>query len=235
MLVIATLRPRVPTPDQRTRASSAWPRSASGCAPSVNTCTSARGSAPTRERAVRTASSSRLGMSRGCAERIAETTRSRSRVNGASTLGWMPASMTIASAPSPSRLTRPSAARWAWTKRVGEVSVAFMEAELSSTTTMRLAPWPITVTVGRASARDSAISARICKRIRGSRCSRWKKAEASRSRRADSQRSRLDTVRGRRRTFRKYSSRSGTASVDSSSASGERKLMRPGIPSAVSA
>src|SRR2546425_266453 len=61
---MATLRPRCPTPTQRTRTSSACPRSAAGWAPSVKTWISARESCPTRARAVRTASPSRFGRSR---------------------------------------------------------------------------------------------------------------------------------------------------------------------------
>ena len=46
-------------------------------------------------------------MSRACVERSPLSTRSRSRVKGTSTLGCMPASITITSAPSPSRLDQP--------------------------------------------------------------------------------------------------------------------------------
>ena len=200
---MATLRPRCPTDDQRTRTSSPCPLRASGCAPSVKTWISARASGPTRARAVRMPSPSRFGRSRACAPRTAPTTSLRSRVNGASTLGCTPASITMTSAPSPRRLTRPRASRWASANREGETSVAFMEAEVSSTITTRLAPYPLTVTAGRASAMVSAMRARICSSISGSRWRRWKKADASRSRRAGSQRRRLDTRCGRRRTFKK--------------------------------
>ncbi len=225
-----TLWERRPTPVQRTRTSSPCVFTAVGCAPSVNTWISARGSEPTRARAVRSPSESRLGRSCASIERRAEATRSCSRVNGTSTFGCTPASTTITSAPSPSRPSRPSAARCACTKREGETSVAFMEAEMSMTMATRFAPCPITVTAGRASATVRASRARICKISRGSRCKRWKKVEASRSRRAACQSRRLDTCICRRRTLRKYRSSSGTARVPSSRANGLRKFMRAGAP-----
>src|SRR6266545_7703766 len=198
---MATLRPRWPTPTHRTRTSSACPRRASGLAPSVKTWISACASCPTRARAVRTASPSRLGRSRGYALRIAASVCSRSWLKGASTRGWTAASMTMTSAPAPRPPTRPSASRWARTKREGETSVAFIDADVSRTITMRLAPCPITVTAGRARARARASSTNNCKMSSGSRWRRWKKVEASRSRSDGSQRRRLDTVAWRRRTL----------------------------------
>ncbi len=83
---------------------------------------------------------------------MADDTSSCLRVNGTTTRGCTPASITITSAPSPSRPRKASASRWAWTNRDGHTSVAFMEAELSSTIATRLLPWPMTVMAGRASA-----------------------------------------------------------------------------------
>src|SRR5207247_1338863 len=77
------------------------------------------------------------------------------------TFGWTPVSITITSAPSPRRRTSWTAAACAMSKRDGLTSLAFMEAEVSSTTTTLRAPSPITVTAGRARARDSARRARI--------------------------------------------------------------------------
>src|SRR5207249_9350253 len=58
---------RRPTPTQRIRGSAtAWSEGGAN-APSVKTWISARGSAPTSARAVRTASPSRVGRSRACA------------------------------------------------------------------------------------------------------------------------------------------------------------------------
>ncbi len=225
-----TLWDRRPTPVQRTRTSSPCACAASGCAPSVKTWISARGSAPTRARAVRSPSARRFGRSCPSMDRRAEATRSCSRVNGTTTFGCTPASTTITSAPSPRRPSSPSAARWACPKREGETSVAFMDAEVSMTMTTRFAPCPITVTAGRASATVSASRARICKIRSGSRCRRWKKVEASRSRRAACQSRRLETGICRRRTFRKYRSSSGTARVPSSSANGLRKFMPAAVP-----
>src|SRR5262252_8239357 len=221
---MATLRPRCPTPTQRTRTSSAWPRSAAGCAPSVKTWISARESWPTRARAVRTASPSRLGRSVAPAPRMAASACSRSWLKGASTRGCTAASITMTSAPVPRRPTRSRAWRWARPKRDGETSVAFMEAEVSRTMTIRLAPCPMTVTAGRAKARARARRARSCRMRSGSRCRRWKNVDASRSRRDGSQRRRLGTVASRRRTLRKYKRTRGTESAPTSRASGERKL-----------
>src|SRR5262245_17982402 len=150
---------------------------------------------------------------------------SRSRPRAATTRGCTPASITIVSAPSPRRLT--SAAAWlrATAKRDGDTSVAFIEAEVSSTTTTLRAPWPMTVATGRARATLRASRARSWRSRSGSRCRRWKNAEASRSRREDSHSKRLDTVRSRRRTLRKYSSTRGSDSAKVARASGERKLM----------
>src|SRR5262249_7867720 len=172
-LVIATLLPWRPTPIHRTRASvvsSLWGRVK---APSVNTWISARGSAATRARAVRTASTSRVGRSRGSAARMAASARSRSRASAAVTFGCTPASMTITSAPSPSPRTSEAAPARATSKREGDTSCAFIEAEVSSTTTTLRAPCPITVATGRASARASASSARSWSRSSGSRGRRW--------------------------------------------------------------
>ena len=198
-----TLCERRPTPTQRTRTSSPCPWTAAGRAPSVNTWISARGSWPTSDRAVRIASPRRLGKSRACIPRSAETTLSWSRVNGTRTRGCTPASITITSAPWPSRPMSVSASRWAWANREGHTSVAFMDADGSMTMATRFAPWPITTAAGRASASVKASSARICRMSSGSRCSRWKNVDASRSRSAGSHSSRLDTRICRRRTFRK--------------------------------
>src|SRR5215467_2882606 len=130
----------------------------------------------------------------------------------------------MTSAPVPRRPTRSRAWRWARPKRDGETSVAFMEAEVSRTMTIRLAPCPMTVTAGRANARARARRARSCRMSSGSRCRRWKNVDASRSRRDGSQRRRLGTVASRRRTLRKYKRTRGTESAPTSRASGERKL-----------
>ena len=172
-------------------------------APSVKTWISARGSVPTSARAVRTASGSRLGRSRACAWAIAARARWRSRPSAAVTLGWTPVSITMTSAPSPSRPTSRVASALATSKREGPTSRAFMDAEVSSTSTTLRAPSPVTVTAGRASATDSARRARIWRIRSGSRWSRWKNADASRSRSDGSHRSRLGTRRSRRRTLRK--------------------------------
>ena len=230
-----TLWPRRPTPTQRTRGSVTASACAGGKAPSVNTWISARGSSPTSARAVRTASGSRSGRSRARAAASAASARARSRPSAAATRGWTPASITITSAPSPRRRTSWVACPRATSKRDGETSRARIEAEVSSTTTTLRAPSPMTVATGRASATESASSARIWRIRSGSRCSRWKNAEASRSRRAGAHSSRLDTVCWRRRTFRKYRRTSGRASAKSASASGERRLIRapgPGAPRA---
>jgi hypothetical protein len=83
------------------------------------------------------------------------------------------------------------------------MSRAFIDADVSRTTTTLRAPCPMTVATGRARASASARSASNCKMSSGSRWSRWKKVEASRSRTEVCHRSRLDTVRSRRRTFKK--------------------------------
>ncbi len=178
-------------------------RRRSAAAPSVKTWISARGSAATSARAVRTASWIRVGRSRAWAARMAASARSRSRASAAVTFGCTPASMTMTSAPSPRPRTSAAAPARAASKREGETSRAFIDAEVSSTTTTLRAPWPMTVATGRASARASARSARSCRSSSGSRWSRWKKVEASRSRSDVGHRSRLDTVRSRRRTLRK--------------------------------
>ena len=197
-----TLLPRRPTPIQRTRGSVS--RLSPGAnAPSVKTWISARGSLPTSARAVRTASGTRCGRSRASASRIAAIARSRSRPSGATTRGWTPASITMTSPPSPSRETSAAASRLAASKRDGETSRDFIDADVSRTTTVFCAPRPITVTAGRASASVNASKARIWRIRSGSRCSLWKNADASRSRKAVCHRSRLDTRRSRRRTFRK--------------------------------
>jgi hypothetical protein len=194
---------RRPTPTQCTRGSSTSAERASVNAPSVNTWISARGSAPTSARAVRTASISRLGRSRGRAERMAATARSRSRDIAAVTVGCTPASSTMTSAPSRSRRTSCTASPRAASKRVGDTSRAFMDAEVSSTTTTLREPSPMTVATGLARARLSASRAMIWRISSGSRCRRWKNVEASRSRCTASQNMRLDTRRSRRRTLRK--------------------------------
>src|SRR5207244_1208156 len=149
-------------------------------APSVNTWISARGSVPTSARAVRSASGSRCGRSRGRAARMHESARSRSRPRAAVTCGCTPASITMISAPSPSRRTTAAASDRAASNREGETSRAFIDAEVSRTTTTLRALHPVTVTTGRASARASASSASSCK-VRSrprSRC--WKHVDASR-------------------------------------------------------
>jgi hypothetical protein len=122
---------------------------------------------------------------------------------GGTTLGCTPVSITITSAPSPSRRTIVPASARAASKREGPTSRAFIDADVSSTTTTLRAPSPTTVTTGRARATQSATSARIWRISSGSRCRRWKKAEASRSRSSAPHSMRLDTVRSRRRTLRK--------------------------------
>ncbi len=82
-----TLFERRPTPTQRIRTSSPWDWMAAGCAPSVKTWISARGSVPTRARAVRIPSPSRFGKSWLSSPRIAELTSSCFRVNGMTTRG----------------------------------------------------------------------------------------------------------------------------------------------------
>ena len=119
------------------------------------------------------------------------------------TCGCTPASITMISAPSPSRRTTAAASDRAASNREGETSRAFIDAEVSRTTTTLRAPSPVTVTTGRASARASASSASSCKMSSGSRCRRWKNAEASRSRSSAPQSMRLETRRSRRRTLRK--------------------------------
>jgi len=69
--------------------------------------------------------------------------------------------MTITSAPSLRRPTSWAASALATSNREGLTSRAFMDAEVSSTTTTLRAPSPIRVTAGRASATDSATRARI--------------------------------------------------------------------------
>src|SRR5213079_3386195 len=86
-----------------------------------------------------------------------------------------------------SRPTSRVASALATSKREGPTSRAFMDAEVSSTSTTLRAPSPVTVTAGRASATDSARRARIWRIRSGSRWSRWKKADASRSRSDGSQ------------------------------------------------
>ena len=136
--VMATFWLRRPMPTHRTRGSATSRGASAGKAPSVNTWISARGSAATRARAVRTDSPRRVGRSRACAERIAASARSRSRASAASTFGWTPASITITSAPSPRPRTSDSAAARATSKREGVTSRDCIDAELSRTmTTLR--------------------------------------------------------------------------------------------------
>ena len=84
------------------------------------------------------------------APRIADDARSCSRLSGAVTRGFTPDSMTMTSAPGPSRPTRSRAPRLAPANRVCETSRAFIDAEVSSTTTTFCTPWPMNVTTGRA-------------------------------------------------------------------------------------
>ena len=225
-----TFRPPRATPHQWTRGSSRPSAAETVCAPSVKTRISAAGSWAVSARAVLIACVNRFVTSRASTALRADVIRSRSREKATTTRGWIPASITMTSVPAGRRLRNASASRWAATKRDGATSVAFMEADVSRMITVRCALWPLSVTAGRASASVRASSARIWRSRSGSRWRRWKKAEASRSRSAGSQRRRLDTLFSRRRTLRKYRSRSGTDRVKSRNASGERKLTGAGAP-----
>ena len=152
---------------------------------------------------MRTASLRWFGRSRGSSAPIAARARSTSRVNGTRITGWTPASITITSAPRPASSMSWTATRRASAKRLGETSVAFIDADTSMTTTSRSVPLPCRVMVGRARASASSTSAKICSKSSGSSCSRWKSAEACWSRRTGAHSSTEETRRCWRRTLRK--------------------------------